>query len=52
LKNPVFANVKLVLGEQIAPPEKVDLIWTTQNYHDLHHTGRSRMPPMLRLWRR
>ena len=41
LKNPVFANVKLVLGEQIAPPEKVDLIWTTQNYHDLHHTGRS-----------
>lgn len=44
LKNPAYANVKLVLGEQIATPEKVDLIWTTQNYHDLHHTGKSPEP--------
>ncbi|MBN9144142.1 MULTISPECIES: class I SAM-dependent methyltransferase [unclassified Novosphingobium] len=44
LKNPAYSNVKLVLGEQIAPPEKVDLIWTTQNYHDLHHTGKSPEP--------
>jgi predicted methyltransferase len=35
-----YPNVKLIRGEQIAPPEPVDVIWTTQNYHDLHHTGR------------
>jgi predicted methyltransferase len=22
-------------------PKPLDLVWTTQNYHDLHHTGRS-----------
>jgi len=36
-----YANVKLVVGEQIAAPEKLDVIWTTQNYHDLHHGGRN-----------
>lgn len=44
LKNPAYSNVKLLVSEQIAPPEKVDLIWTTQNYHDLHHTGKSPEP--------
>ncbi len=39
-----YPNVKLVQGEAIAPPEKVDIIWTTQNYHDLHHTGKSPEP--------
>ena len=41
-----YANVKLVQGEQLVvpeklDPEKLDIVWTTQNYHDLHHTGRS-----------
>lgn len=35
-----YSNVQLIQSEQIAPPEKLDLVWTTQNYHDLHHTGR------------
>jgi predicted methyltransferase len=36
-----YPNVKLVTGPAIAAPEPLDLVWTTQNYHDLHHTGRS-----------
>jgi predicted methyltransferase len=36
-----YPNVKLVQGEQIVAPEKLDVIWTTQNYHDLHHGGRN-----------
>lgn len=44
LKNPAYANVKLVTGPTITAPEPLDLVWTTQNYHDLHHTGRSPEP--------
>jgi predicted methyltransferase len=36
-----YGNVKLVQGEQLMAPEKLDIVWTTQNYHDLHHTGKS-----------
>ena len=41
LTNPAYAQVKLVQGPQLASPEPLDIVWTTQNYHDLHHTGRS-----------
>jgi len=36
-----YPHVKLVQGEQLVAPEKLDIVWTTQNYHDLHHTGKS-----------
>jgi len=36
-----YTNLKLVQGEQLVAPEPLDVVWTTQNYHDLHHTGRS-----------
>lgn len=36
-----YPNVKLVQGEQLAAPEPLDVVWTTQNYHDLHHTGKN-----------
>ncbi|CAN7254322.1 methyltransferase domain-containing protein [Phenylobacterium sp. LjRoot225] len=36
--DPAYANVKVVAAQfaALALPEKVDLIWTSQNYHDLH----------------
>ena len=39
-----YPNVKLVQGDVLVAPEKLDLVWTTQNYHDLHHTGKSPEP--------
>jgi len=36
-----YPNVHLVQGEVFVAPEPVDVVWTTQNYHDLHHTGKS-----------
>jgi predicted methyltransferase len=33
------ANVSVIMGEArkaAAPPQRVDLFWTSQNYHDLH----------------
>ncbi|WEK46855.1 MAG: methyltransferase [Candidatus Andeanibacterium colombiense] len=34
-----YPNVSVVVGElsAISLPEKVDLIWTTENYHDMHN---------------
>jgi predicted methyltransferase len=36
--DPAYANVKVVAAnfQSLALPEKADLIWTAQNYHDLH----------------
>lgn len=36
--DPAFANVKVVGADftRMQLPEKVDLVWTSQNYHDLH----------------
>jgi predicted methyltransferase len=37
--DPHYANVAVIvqrLGE-LAPPVKVDLVWTSQNYHDFHN---------------
>lgn len=36
-----YPNVHLVQGGQLAAPEALDVVWTTQNYHDLHHTGKN-----------
>ena len=38
--DPAYANVTLLQQDfsAIAPPEKLDLVWTSQNYHDLHLT--------------
>jgi predicted methyltransferase len=35
----VYPNVKLVMADngRIVLPEKVDLFWTTENYHDFHN---------------
>lgn len=34
-----YTNVSLVRGAAFSAPEKLDLVWTSQNYHDLHHHG-------------
>lgn len=34
-----YANVQLVQAAQFAAPEPLDLVWTSQNYHDLHLRG-------------
>jgi predicted methyltransferase len=42
--NPVFANVivtPLSPAQTFATPEKVDLVWTSRNYHDLRNTTRN-----------
>jgi predicted methyltransferase len=33
-----YPNVQVIVGDlnELALPEKVDLVWTTENYHDLH----------------
>ncbi len=38
--DPHYGNVSLVLGQALTDlslPEPVDLIWTSQNYHDFHN---------------
>lgn len=36
-ENPAYANVRVALtGADMAAPELVDLVFTSQNYHDLH----------------
>ena len=39
--DPAYANVKVVAGDfaRISLPQKADLVWTSQNYHDLHLAG-------------
>jgi predicted methyltransferase len=39
--NPVYANVTVVEQplEQIRPPEPVDVVWTSENYHDFQNNG-------------
>jgi len=38
---PAFGNVKLLVQPAggFAPPEPVDVVWTSQNYHDVHTPG-------------
>jgi predicted methyltransferase len=33
-----YPNVRVIVGDlnELALPEKVDLVWTTENYHDFH----------------
>jgi predicted methyltransferase len=33
-----YPNVRVILGDlnHLAIPEKVDVVWTTENYHDFH----------------
>jgi predicted methyltransferase len=38
-KDITYTNVSLVRGSSFSAPEKLDLVWTSQNYHDLHHHG-------------
>lgn len=37
--DPAYANVSVVVEpfSQLSVPAPVDLVWTSQNYHDLHH---------------
>lgn len=39
--NPAYSNVTVVEQplEQIRPPEPVDVVWTSENYHDFQNTG-------------
>jgi len=39
VKDVAYTNVSLVRGAAFSAPEKLDLVWTSQNYHDLHHNG-------------
>ena len=41
IKDPAYANVVLLRQPtaEFAPPESLDLVWTSQNYHDLHNNG-------------
>ncbi|MEO6339650.1 MAG: methyltransferase [Caulobacteraceae bacterium] len=44
--DPAFPNIT-VLGQEfdaLSPPEKVDVVWTSQNYHDFHNPGRGGVP--------
>ncbi len=38
-----YGNVKVVISNfaTIANPEPLDLVWTSQNYHDMHNPGRN-----------
>jgi predicted methyltransferase len=44
VNNVAYTNVSLVRGPAFSAPEKLDLVWTSQNYHDLHHNGGSAEP--------
>jgi predicted methyltransferase len=39
--NPVYANVSELMQSpsRLMVPEQVDVVWTAQNYHDLHNPG-------------
>ncbi len=39
--NPAYSNVTVVEQplEQIRPPEPVDVVWTSENYHDFQNNG-------------
>lgn len=34
-----YGNVKVVRGDALAAPEPLDMVWTSQNYHDLFLRG-------------
>lgn len=34
-----YPNVRLVRGDALAAPVKLDMVWTSQNYHDLYLRG-------------
>jgi len=38
-----YANVSVILTDftKIPAPEPLDLVWTSQNYHDMHNPGRN-----------
>ena len=39
--NPVYSNVTVIEQplEQMRPPEPVDVVWTSENYHDFQNNG-------------
>lgn len=39
--DPAFPNVTILAQafDALSPPEKVDVVWTSQNYHDFHNPG-------------
>lgn len=39
-----YANVTLQRGETFSAPEPLDLVWTSQNYHDLYLRGGTAAP--------
>lgn len=41
--DPAYGNVTVVRqpGGAFAPPESLDLVWTSQNYHDMHNDGQT-----------
>jgi len=41
LKDPDYGNVVVLRQDAaaFAPPESLDVVWTAQNYHDLHNNG-------------
>lgn len=46
LKDPAYANVVVLRQDTaaFAPPESLDVVWTAQNYHDLHNNNGSPAP--------
>ncbi len=35
--DPNYSNVSVLIQSNLEPPVPVDLVWTSQNYHDLHN---------------
>jgi predicted methyltransferase len=46
--DPAYANVSVVVGPlaDLKLPEPVDVVWTTENYHDLHNPPGADMGPI------
>jgi predicted methyltransferase len=45
---PGYANIKVAALDAV-PPEKVDLVWTSLNYHDMRGRPGATSPPMNKL---
>lgn len=45
-KDPAYGNVVVLRqpSAEFAPPESLDIVWTAQNYHDMHNNGGSPAP--------
>lgn len=46
--DPAYANVSVVVGPlaELKLPEPVDVVWTSENYHDLHNAPGADMGPI------